>query len=116
MIGECIRASKLTDRRWSGDDKTAVTANLLAKANHSCQTADRVRRFRLQFWIATVNEVSHVSLAALVFSSKVYDTELGEFLDWDEGTILTASSKIRAVQLEPPEPSTLPPPVTAEVV
>ncbi|KAL1480093.1 hypothetical protein MTO96_034746 [Rhipicephalus appendiculatus] len=57
-----------------------------------------------------------VSLAALVFSSEVYDTELGEFLDWEEGTILTASSKIRAVQLEPPEPSTLPPPVTAEVV
>ncbi|KAL1416408.1 hypothetical protein MTO96_027971 [Rhipicephalus appendiculatus] len=53
-----------------GDDKTAVTANLLAKANHSCQTADRVRRFRLQFWIATVNEVSHVSLAALYSAAK----------------------------------------------
>ncbi|KAL3192766.1 hypothetical protein MRX96_058817 [Rhipicephalus microplus] len=46
---------------------------------------------------------------------QVYDTELGEFLDWEEGTILTPSSKIRAVQLEPPELPTQHPLVTAEV-
>ncbi|XP_049267291.1 N-acetylated-alpha-linked acidic dipeptidase 2-like, partial [Rhipicephalus sanguineus] len=41
----------------------------------------------------------------------VFDTGLGEFLDWEESTILTASVKIRAVQLEPPEPPTQHPPV-----